>query len=168
MTRKSKLIGGTELTFESGKIAQKATGACVVTLREATVPASLPANTAAGLAVTLSGLPFDGPVAAVRVALIGGNWKVNPTYQELELATFDVVVAGRVNDRGSVDILMVEGEAPEDTWQHLGEGGVAPTEEIVAEGLEVAKASIADIIGLRREGIAETGGTGRGWSPTPA
>src|SRR5437867_11557934 len=60
----------------------------------------IPAINAAGLAVSLAGLPFDGPIGAVRVGLIGGTWKVNPTYQELELATFDVVVAGRKNDQG--------------------------------------------------------------------
>src|SRR5437870_5873137 len=87
---------------------------------------------AAGLAVSLAGLPFDGPIGAVRVALIGGQWKVNPTYQELDLATFDVVVAGRMNQQGQVDILMVEGEAPEGAWERIHEeGGAAPTEESV-------------------------------------
>ena len=85
-------------------------------------PYDIPGINAAGLAVTLAGLPFDGPVAAARVALIGGRWRLNPTYQDLELATFDVVVAGRMNDQGQVDILMVEGEAPEGTWERLDEG----------------------------------------------
>jgi len=89
----------------------------------------IPAINAAGLAVSLAGLPFDGPIGAVRVALIGGTWKVNPTYQELELATFDVVVAGRKNDQGQVDVLMVEGEAPEGSWERIvgGAGGTPPT-----------------------------------------
>src|SRR5881394_1076478 len=56
-------------------------------------PYDVPGINAAGLAVTLAGLPFEGPVAGVRVGLIGGQWKINPTYQDLELATFDVVVA---------------------------------------------------------------------------
>src|SRR5438093_2699235 len=42
----------------------------------------IPAINAAGLAVSLAGLPFDGPIGAVRVGLIGGTWKVNPTSQE--------------------------------------------------------------------------------------
>ncbi len=110
-------------------------------------PYDIPGINAAGLAVTLAGLPFDGPVAGVRAGLIGGQWKINPTYQDLELATFDVVVAGRMNDLGQIDILMVEGEAPEGTWERLQSGdGSAPTEEIVAEGLEVAKAAIGEII----------------------
>src|SRR5205814_10505876 len=60
----------------------------------------VPAINAASLAVSLAGLPFDGPVGAVRVGLIGGQGKVNPTYQELDLATFDGIVAGRSNHQG--------------------------------------------------------------------
>src|SRR5207247_1255222 len=127
----------------------------------------IPAINAASLAVSLAALPFDGPVAAVRVGLIGGQWKVNPTYQELELATFDVVVAGRKNDDGAIDILMVEGEAPEGTWERLHEGGVAPTEEVVTEGLEAAKAAIGEIIAFQQEFIAEAGGP-REWPPFEA
>src|SRR2546429_1531928 len=63
-------------------------------------PYDVPSINAAALAVSLAGLPFDGPVAAVRLGLIGGQWKVNPTYQELDLATFDVVVAGRQDAHG--------------------------------------------------------------------
>src|SRR2546425_7536343 len=98
----------------------------------------IPAINAAGLAVSLAGLPFDGPIGAVRVGLIGGTWKGNPTYQELELATFDVVVAGRKNDQGPVDVLMVEGEAPEGSWGRIagGGGGTPPTEEVGAGGVD--------------------------------
>src|SRR5437899_4944130 len=121
-------------------------------------PYDIPGINAAGLAVTLAGLPFDGPVAGVRLGLIGGQWKINPTYQDLDLATFDIVVAGRVNDQGQVDILLVEGEAPEGTWERLQDSdGTAPTEEIVADGLEVAKAAIGEIIAFQREIVAEAG-----------
>jgi polyribonucleotide nucleotidyltransferase len=131
-------------------------------------PYDIPGINAAGLAVTLAGLPFDGPVAGVRAGLIGGQWKINPTYQELELATFDVVVAGRMNDSGQIDILMVEGEAPEGTWDRLQSGdGATPTEEIVAEGLEVAKAAIAEIIVFQREIAAEAGATRAEFTPRP-
>src|SRR5438046_1421877 len=82
-------------------------------------PYDIPGINAASLAVMLAGLPFDGPIAAVRLGLIGGQWKVNPTYQELDLATFDMVVAGRLNEHGSVDTLMVEGEAPEGAWGRI-------------------------------------------------
>jgi len=130
----------------------------------------IPAINAAGLAVSLAGLPFDGPIGAVRVGLIGGTWKVNPTYQELELATFDVVVAGRKNDQGQVDVLMVEGEAPEGSWERIagGGGGTPPTEEVVAEGLEVAKGHIATIVDSVRAFVAQAGVTPRPFEPTPA
>jgi len=130
----------------------------------------IPPINAAGLAVSLAGLPFDGPIGAVRVGLIGGTWKVNPTYQELELATFDVVVAGRKNDQGQVDVLMVEGEAPEGSWERIagGGGGTPPTEEVVAEGLEVAKGHIATIVDSVRAFVAQAGVTPRPFEPTPA
>src|SRR5881397_3433680 len=53
-------------------------------------PYDVPSINAASLAVCLAGLPFNGPIAAVRLGLIGGQWKANPTFQELDLATFDV------------------------------------------------------------------------------
>ncbi|TMA53699.1 MAG: polyribonucleotide nucleotidyltransferase, partial [Deltaproteobacteria bacterium] len=131
-------------------------------------PYDIPGINAGALAVSLAGLPFDGPVAGVRAGLIGGQWKINPTYQDLELATFDIVVAGRLNDRGQVDILMVEGEAPEGTWERLQDSdGTAPTEEIVADGLEVAKAAIGEIIAFQREIVAEAGVTPAEFEPRP-
>ncbi|HEV8421236.1 MAG TPA: polyribonucleotide nucleotidyltransferase, partial [Actinomycetota bacterium] len=117
----------------------------------------IPGINAASLAVSLAGLPFDGPVGAVRLGLIGGQWKINPTYQDLDLATFDVVVAGRMNEQGSVDVLMVEGEAPEGAWGRIQDGDTSPTEEVLAEGLEVAKRAIGEMIEFQREILAEAG-----------
>src|SRR5215210_5192928 len=71
-------------------------------------PYDIPAINAASLAVGIAGLPFDGPVGAVRLGLIGGEWAVNPTFDELEDATFDIVVAGSKNDEGGIVILMIE------------------------------------------------------------
>jgi polyribonucleotide nucleotidyltransferase len=122
---------------------------------------------AASLAVCLAGLPFSGPVAAVRMGLIGGQWKVNPTFQDLDLATFDVVVAGKMNEHGSVDILMVEGEAPEGAWERITEGETSPTEEIVAQGLEEAQRVIAELIELQRAFIAEAGVQPKPFEPKP-
>jgi polyribonucleotide nucleotidyltransferase len=120
-------------------------------------PYDVPGINAASLAVMLAGLPFDGPVGAVRLGLIGGQWRVNPTYQDLDLATFDMVVAGRVNDQGTVDILMVEGEAPEGTWERVRGGESAPTEEVVAEGLEFAKPYLAQLIEWQRDVVRAAG-----------
>ena len=124
---------------------------------------------AAACAVGLAGLPFDGPVASVRLGWSAGEWVVNPTFQQIDEATFDVVVAGSKNADGGVDILMIEGEAPDGTWPLLAGGATAPTEEIVAEGLEVAKRAIGELIGFQREFIAEARRQpSRTWMPTSA
>jgi polyribonucleotide nucleotidyltransferase len=116
-------------------------------------PYDIPGINAASLATMMAGLPFDGPVAGVRMGLIGGEWRVNPSFQDLEQATFDVVVAGRRNDMGTIDILMIEGEAPDESWGLLQGGGasVAPTEEVIADGLEAAKRALGEMIDLQNE-----------------
>ena len=130
-------------------------------------PYDIPAMNAAACAVGLAGLPFNGPVAAVRLGLIDGTWAVNPTYIETEDATFDIVVAGSKGADGGVDILMIEGEAPTNTWPLLSGGALAPTEEVVAQGLEVAKTEIAKIIAFQEEFLAAAGVTEMAFVPTP-
>jgi polyribonucleotide nucleotidyltransferase len=63
---------------------------------------------AASAAVTISDIPFAGPIAAVRIALIGDDYVVNPTFQQIGQAKLDIVVAGT-----SDGITMVEGGAKE-------------------------------------------------------
>jgi len=63
---------------------------------------------AASAALTLSGVPFMGPVGAARVGYIGGQYKLNPTLQEMEDFPLDLVVAGTADA-----VLMVESEAKE-------------------------------------------------------
>ncbi|MDX6219071.1 MAG: polyribonucleotide nucleotidyltransferase, partial [Frankiales bacterium] len=99
----------------------------------------------AAAAVLLSGLPFTGPVGATRVACINGDWVAFPTHSELEDATFDMVVAGRMLDDGDVAIMMVEAEATKNVYEVVNGGGTAPTEDIVAAGLEAAKPAIAAV-----------------------
>jgi polyribonucleotide nucleotidyltransferase len=97
---------------------------------------------AASLSTQLAGLPFSGPIGGVRVALIRGQWAAFPTHTQLEDATFDMVVAGRVLDDGDVAIMMVEAESTPRTLALLadaGSGAVPPTEETVAQGLDAAK-----------------------------
>ncbi len=130
-------------------------------------PYDIPAMNAASAATMLAGLPFEGPVGAVRVGLIDGDWVVNPTFQEVEGATFDVVVAGRRNRSGEIDVLMIEGEAPDKTWELLASGAPAPTEEKVAEGLEAAKRAIAEVIDFQTEFVAQAGVTEQPWEPNP-
>ena len=93
---------------------------------------------AASMSTQLAGLPFSGPIGGVRVALIKGQWVAFPTHEELEDAVFDMVVAGRIADN-DVAIMMVEAEATSATIDLVAGGAKAPTEEIVAEGLEAAK-----------------------------
>src|ERR1700759_4902805 len=99
----------------------------------------------AACSVLLAGLPFSGPVAAVRGALIDGEWVPFPTYSELEGAVFDMVVAGRVVEGGDVAIMMVEAEATVNTIELVAAGAKAPTAEVVAQGLEAAKPFLAEL-----------------------
>ena len=105
----------------------------------------------AAAAVLLSGLPFTGPVGATRVACIRGEWVAFPTHSELADATFDMVVAGRLLDDGDVAIMMVEAEATKDVYEVINGGGTAPTEDVVAAGLEAAKPAIAAICRAQSE-----------------
>ncbi len=93
---------------------------------------------AASASTQLSGLPFTGPIGAVRVALIGGQWVAFPTHEQLKEAVFDMVVAGRVVG-DDVAIMMVEAEATVRTIELVEGGATAPTEEVVAEGLDASK-----------------------------
>lgn len=93
----------------------------------------------ASASTQISGLPFSGPVGATRVALIDGQWVAFPNFSDAQRSTFDMVVAGRVAG-DDVAIMMVEAESTEATWDLVkNQGKTAPTEEIVAEGLEAAK-----------------------------
>jgi polyribonucleotide nucleotidyltransferase len=111
---------------------------------------------AASMSTQLSGLPFSGPVGAVRIALIDGQWVAFPRYSETERAVFSMVVAGRavtVAD-GSTDvaIAMIEAEATDNAWTLIKEQGVgAPTEEVVAQGLEAAKPFIKVLVEAQQD-----------------
>src|SRR5436309_3372925 len=105
----------------------------------------------AAASVLLAGLPFSGPVAAIRVALIDGEWIPFPSHSELERAVFDMVVAGRVVEGGDVAIMMVEAEATENTIELVRGGAQAPSEEVVAGGLEAAKPFLKQIAEAQQE-----------------
>jgi polyribonucleotide nucleotidyltransferase len=114
-------------------------------------PYDVLAINAASASTQISGLPFTGPVGATRVALIEGQWVAFPSYSQTEKATFDMVVAGRVTDTGDVAIMMVEAEAPEGTIALIEGGATAPTEEVVASGLEAAKPFIKQLCEAQAE-----------------
>jgi polyribonucleotide nucleotidyltransferase len=107
-------------------------------------PYDVVAINAASLSTKLSGLPFSGPIGATRVAYIEGQWVAFPTYEELDRAVFDMVVAGRVVG-DDIAIMMVEAEATENTIKLVAGGATAPTEEVVAAGLEAAKPVLREL-----------------------
>ncbi|GAA2076049.1 polyribonucleotide nucleotidyltransferase [Aeromicrobium tamlense] len=107
-------------------------------------PYDVLAINAASASTQISGLPFTGPVGATRVALIDGQWVAFPTHSQLEEAVFDMVVAGRIAG-DDVAIMMVEAESTENTWELVQSGVQAPTETIVAGGLEAAKVAIRQL-----------------------
>ncbi|MDV3125173.1 polyribonucleotide nucleotidyltransferase [Mycobacterium sp. 21AC1] len=105
---------------------------------------------AASASTQVSGLPFAGPVGGVRVALIDGQWVAFPTVEQLEGAVFDMVVAGR-KTADDVAIMMVEAEATDRVIELIAGGAGAPTEAVVAEGLEAAKPFIAALCAAQQE-----------------
>ncbi len=115
----------------------------------------------ASAALMISGIPFDGPIGAVRVAYsTGGEWLPHATYQEGDASTFELVVAGRAlgEEPGSdIAIMMVEAGGTEKAWQFYEEGAPKVTEAVIADGLEAAKKWIRESIELQRELVAKAG-----------
>jgi len=115
---------------------------------------------AASASTQISGLPFSGPIAGIRLALIDGQWVAFPTFEQLEQAVFDLTVAGRIvtdkNGNEDVAIMMVEAEATESSWELIKAGAVKPSEEIVAQGLEAAKPFLAQLVKAQAEMAAQS------------
>jgi len=112
-------------------------------------PYDAPALNAASAALTLSPIPFLGPIGAVRVALRNGEWIPFPTFEELEESVFELIIAGKRNADGVVDIAMVEAGATEQGHRHVTAGQPPSDEETVARGLEEAKGYIGQLIDLQ-------------------
>jgi len=116
---------------------------------------------AASASTQISGLPFSGPIAGVRLALMrSGQWVAFPKFSQLADAVFDLVVAGRVvkNADGSEDvaIMMVEAEATEHSWELIQGGAIKPNEAVVAEGLEAAKPFISQLVKAQEQLAAQS------------
>ena len=107
---------------------------------------------AASASTQLSGLPVSGPVGGVRMALLAdedhpqGQWVAFPTHEQHKDALFEIVVAGRIVSKkkgrrtvNDVAIMMVEAGATDNVVERIKDGAPAPTEAVVAEGLEAAK-----------------------------
>jgi polyribonucleotide nucleotidyltransferase len=116
---------------------------------------------AASASTQISGLPFSGPIGATRISLIDGHWVAFPTFSDSERSVFDMVVAGRVvTDKSGVEdvaIMMVEAESTMATWDLVkNQGKAAPTESVVAEGLEASKKFIAALCKAQAELAAKS------------
>nr|WP_315301552.1 polyribonucleotide nucleotidyltransferase [Schaalia odontolytica] len=98
---------------------------------------------AASMSTQIAGLPFTGPIGGTRLALIDDQWVAFPRWSELERSVFNIVVAGRIvtKEDGSEDvaIMMVEAGGGKNQWELIQAGATAPTEDVVADGLEAAK-----------------------------
>ena len=117
---------------------------------------------AASLSTQLSGLPFSGPIGGVRMALIDDGsgqrqWVAFPKHSQLQDAVFNMAVAGRVVG-DDVAIMMVEAEAGDNAWELIKDRGAqAPTEEVVAEGLEAAKPFIRALCEAQADLVSRAG-----------
>ncbi|WP_165218417.1 polyribonucleotide nucleotidyltransferase [Schaalia sp. ZJ1691] len=98
---------------------------------------------AASMSTQIAGLPFSGPIGGTRLALIDGQWVAFPRWSEMERSVFNIVVAGRIvtaeDGTEDVAIMMVEAGGGQNQWDLIQAGATAPTEDVVADGLEAAK-----------------------------
>ena len=137
-------------------------------------PHDVLAINAASAALMISGIPFDGPIGAVRIAYSAdGQWIPHATYQEGDLSTFELVVCGRARPADSADgesdiaIMMVEAGGTEDAWRYYTDGAPKVTEEVIAGGLEEAKVWIRESIDLQKQLVAEIEAKGLTKPPVP-
>jgi polyribonucleotide nucleotidyltransferase len=94
--------------------------------------------TAASTALTMSKVPWGGPIAAVRVGRVEGAWILNPTFQQLEFSDLDMIVSGSKDS-----VVMVEG------------GALELTEAEIVKGLEVAHRGIKELLDAQAELVAD-------------
>ncbi len=95
----------------------------------------------ASAALMLSTIPWDGPIAGVRVGRVDGEWLINPTFSQLDYSDIDMVVAGTAES-----IVMVEGAS------------VEVSEADMLEALEVGHKAIRELIEIQLELVAMAGG----------
>jgi polyribonucleotide nucleotidyltransferase len=121
-------------------------------------PHDVVAINGASAALMLSGIPFDGPIGAVRLAFTtDGTWIPHPTYEEGQESTFEMVVAGRALGTDDVAISMVEAGGTEASWPAFQDGAPKVDEDVLAGGLEAAKQYILQSINAQRQLMAAVG-----------
>src|SRR5258706_5650936 len=102
---------------------------------EVTSPHYVHSSNAASASLMISGIPFDGPIGAVRIAHSQtGEWIPHPTYEEGEASTFELVVAGRQLDSGDVAIMMVEAGGTAKSMEYYAAGAPHVDEKVLAGG----------------------------------
>ncbi|MEX2000230.1 MAG: polyribonucleotide nucleotidyltransferase [Gemmatimonadales bacterium] len=104
--------------------------------------------TAASLALAQSTVPWNGPIAAVRVGRVEGKWVLNPTFADLEYSDIDMVVAGSADS-----LMMVEG------------GALELSEDDVADALAFAQKGIAELVGMQQELLKGDRKAKMDWTP---
>jgi len=110
---------------------------------------------AASASLMISGIPFDGPIGAVRVAYSqSGEWIPHPTYEDGQNSTFELVVAGRELDNGDVAIMMVEAGGTTKSFDYYANGAPKVDEGALARGLDASKTWIKESIALQRQLVA--------------
>jgi polyribonucleotide nucleotidyltransferase len=110
--------------------------------------ASIPALMGVSAALSISQIPWNGPIAAVRVGKIEDKWVLNPTFQQLEFSSIDMTVAGSADS-----ILMVEG------------GALEILEAEVIEALKVAQVGIREQVKLQQDLIGKNAQPKMAWTP---
>jgi polyribonucleotide nucleotidyltransferase len=106
---------------------------------------------AASAALSLSPVPWNGPLGAVRVGRVDGNWILNPTFQHLEHSSIDLTVSGTANS-----VVMVEG------------GALEISEAEVLEALKVAQKGIKEIVKLVEQLVKKEAQPKMAWTPPAA
>ena len=114
-------------------------------------PFDVVALNGASAALAVSPIPFNGPVGGVKLALKKGEWIPFPTESDLDESVFELVVAGRRNAQGEIDIMMVEAGATPNGLRLLDDGDPPSDEAAVSAALEEAKPYIAGVIDLIAE-----------------
>ncbi len=118
-------------------------------------PHDILAINAASAALMISGIPFDGPIGAVRMAFTTeGEWRAHPTYAEGDASTFELVVAGRALSEApdsDVAIMMVEAGGTAGSFDMYADGAPKVSEDVLSAGLEASKVWIREAINLQRE-----------------
>ncbi len=104
------------------------------------VPADVLAVTGASMATLMAGIPFQGPMAAVRVGLLGDDFVLNPSYREIERGDLDLVVAGTPDG-----VVMVEA------------GANQLSEQDVIEAIDFGYEAITELITAQKEVLKESG-----------